>query len=210
MARQPTKPVRTGTSPRTIALIVGGIVVLGAVIFAAFGLESPDTGPALEEVAGSPSVDGDALPVLEDPTADPTVGTPAPTVSGADFDGTPVEITGEGAEIVVFMASWCPACDAELPELAAHLREGAVPDDVRVVSISTLHRPNGPNWPPQAWFERAGYPGDVLVDDADGSVAEAYGLSGTPFWVFLRDGEVQARTSGQLSMEVLDAVIADL
>lgn len=210
MARRPTKPVRTGTSPRTIALIAGAVVVVGAVVFAAFGLEGPDTGPSLEEVAGDPAVAGDRLPVLEDPTTDAAVGTAAPTATGADFDGTPVEITGEGAEVVVFMASWCPACDAELPELAAHLRDGRVPDDVRVVSVSTLHRPNGPNWPPQAWFERAGYPGDVLVDDADGSVAEAYGLSGTPFWVFLRDGEVQARAAGQLSMEVLDAVLADL
>lgn len=207
MARQ---PVATNRTPRNVALIVGGLAVVGALLFAAFGLEGPESGPGVDEVAGSPQVEGEALPVLQDPASDVAAGASAPTVVGADFDGEEVAITGEGAEIVVFMASWCPACDAELPELSAFLQEGRLADGVELTSVSTLHDDNRPNWPPQDWFARDDYPGDILVDDADGSVAEAFGLSGTPFWVFLDDGEVVARTSGQLSMDVLESAAIDL
>lgn len=207
MARQ---PVKKNTAPRTIALIVGGLAVVGVLVWAAFGLESPDSGPGVDEVAGAPDISGDALPVLEDPANDVATGATAPTVVGADFDGSEVTISGEGAEIVVFMASWCPACDAELPELSAFLHDGRLPDGVELTSVSTLHDDNRPNWPPQDWFARDDYPGDVIVDDADGSIAEAFGLSGTPFWVLLDDGEVVARTSGQLPMDTLEAAANDL
>ncbi len=207
MARQPTaKPSRT---PRTVALIVGGIAVLGALLFAAFGLET-DTGPSVAEVAGSPTVDGEALAVLDDPQNDPTVGQEAPTARGQDFDGQDVAVGEGGPEIVVFMASWCPACDAELPELSELLREGRLPGEVTVTSVATFHDANRPNWPPQDWFARQDYPGPILVDDADSSVAEAYGVSGTPFWVFLDDGQVVGRASGQLAMGVVEDVAGDL
>jgi hypothetical protein len=49
---------------------------VGAVLFAAFGLESDD-GPTVEEIAGSPEIEGDALPALNpDTDTDPAVGLP--------------------------------------------------------------------------------------------------------------------------------------
>lgn len=201
----------SGTSGKTIAIAVGIVLVAAALLFAAFGLgdDTDSDAPTLDEVAGSPTVEGDALPQLPD-GADPAVGAPAPRVEGADFDGEPVEIDPEQPTIVVFMASWCPACDADLPELTELLESGELPDDVEVISVSTSHAPDRPNWPPQDWFADAGYPGDIVVDDADGTIATAYGMSATPFWAFLQDGQVVGRAAGQLPMDAVTGVAADL
>jgi cytochrome c biogenesis protein CcmG, thiol:disulfide interchange protein DsbE len=204
VARQPTK-TKTATSPRQLLLYAGIAVVVGAVLFAAFGLESDD-GPTLEEIAGSPEVQGDALPPLAPEGEDVAVGSDAPVVTGADFDGTPTSIGDGEAEIVVFMASWCPACQAELPELVEWLDGGNLPDGVDLTVVATGLDPNRPPWPPSGWLERGGYTGDVLVDDADGLVAQTYGMSATPFWAVLQDGQVVTRAAGQLPMSQVEQI----
>lgn len=199
MARQPTS-TKSGASPRQILMYVGIAVAVGAVLFAAFGLESDD-GPTLEEIAGEPAVEGQALPPFQGDGDDPAAGMAAPVVTGADFDGT-AETIGDGdAEMIVFMASWCPACQAELPELVEWLDEGGLPDGVDLTVVATSLDPNRPPWPPSGWLERGGYTGPVLVDDADGSVAQAFGMSGTPFWTVVEDGQVVFRSAGQLGMQ---------
>jgi cytochrome c biogenesis protein CcmG, thiol:disulfide interchange protein DsbE len=198
----------SGASPRRLLLYVGTAVVVGALLFAAFGLDN-DTGPDVDEVAGSPSVSGQDLPPLPD-GEDPALGTTAPVTTGAGFDGQERTIGDDGAELVVFLASWCPACQAELPELVEWMQAGGPPDDVELTAVVTGLDPDRPNWPPQDWLEEEGYDGATLIDDADGSVAQAYGLSGTPFWVVLRDGEVVSRAAGQVPMEVVDQVATEI
>lgn len=205
MARQPKSKKKGGATPRQVLLYVGIAVVGAAVLYAAFGLESDD-GPSLEDVAGSPEIDGDALPAAAPDAEDTAVGSLAPTVTGADFDGTPTTIGDADAELIVFMASWCPACQAELPELVAWLDGGGLPDGVDLTVVSTGLDPNRPPWPPQGWLERGGYTGDLLVDDADGSVAQAYGLTGTPFWVVLQEGQLVTRASGQVGMGQIEQI----
>ena len=47
------------------------------------------------------------------------------------------------------------------------------------------------------------------MDDAQGTAAEAYGLSGFPFFAAVDgDGKVVERQSGEISMEQFDALIA--
>jgi thiol-disulfide isomerase/thioredoxin len=198
VAKQPAS-AKKSTSPRQILLYVGIAVAVGAVLFAAFGLESDD-GPTLEEVAGEPDVEGEPLPILQEGD-DPAAGADAPVVSGAGFDGTPETIGDGDAEMIVFMASWCPACQAELPELVEWLDEGGLPDGVDLTVVSTGLDPTRPPWPPSGWLERGGYTGPILVDDAEGSVAQAYGMSGTPFWTVVQDGQVVFRSAGQLGMQ---------
>jgi thiol-disulfide isomerase/thioredoxin len=72
----------------------------------------------------------------------------------------------------MFLASWCPACQAELPEVVTWLEQGNLPADVELTAIATGLDAGRPNWPPDAWFEAEGYDGRVLVDDADGQVAD--------------------------------------
>lgn len=198
MAKQPQKSKKgaAGPSPRQILMYVGIAVAVGAVLFAAFGLESDD-GPTLEEVAGEPAVDGQALPPLPE-GGDPALGSPAPVVAGQDFDGSEVTVGDGEAELLVFMASWCPACQAELPELVEWLDDPGLPEGVELTVVSTSHDPNRPPWPPQGWLERAGYDGPVLVDDAEGSVSRAYGMSATPFWAVVQDGQIVHRSAGQI------------
>jgi thiol-disulfide isomerase/thioredoxin len=184
----------SGRSPKSIAIAVGVLVLFAALVYAAFGIEG-NTGPSLEEVEGSPQVTGDALPPFAAEGGDPALGTAAPVTTGAGFDGTAATI-GEGDELVVFLASWCSFCREELPDLVEWLDAGNLPDGVTLTAVVTGLDPVAPNWPPQDWLAREGYTGAVVVDDADGSVASAYGMSGTPFWVALADGEVVARAAG--------------
>jgi thiol-disulfide isomerase/thioredoxin len=203
-----TRSRPTVGSPRRILWIVLGALSLGALLFAAFGIDSPEAA-SVEEVAGDPAIGGDALPPLEDPATDPTLGGPAPEVVGAGFDGEgEATIADGGGELVVFLASWCPACQAEVPELVEWVEAGGLPDDVELTAVVTGLDATRPNWPPQEWLEEEGWPGAVLVDDADGSVAAAYGLSGTPFTVAVRDGEVVARFAGQLPAGGFDELAA--
>ncbi len=208
MARQPQKKGSAGASPRQILLYVGIAVAVGAVLFAAFGLEGEEA-VTLEEVAGDPTIEGTALPFLPE-GGDPAVGSPAPVVSGADFDGTEVTIGDGDAELIVFMASWCPACRAELPELVEWLDEGNLPDGVELTVVSTGLDPNRPPWPPSGWLERGGYTGPVIVDDADGSINAAYGMSATPFWTAVKDGEVVFRQAGQIGPDQMTQLAQSL
>ena len=204
----------TDTRTRMIGLAVGLVVVLvaGLIAWSAAGdaedreaeRELRDT--ALEDIAGDPVITGDGLPPAGDPENDEAIGQPAPTVVGADFEGNPVSIGDTGnPQLIVFMASWCSFCREELPEVAEWLAEGGPDGDVEVIAVSTLHRPTETNWPPNAWFDRVGYPGAVLVDDAEGSVSSAFGLTGTPYWVAIdADGIVQVRASGRQSMDTIE------
>ncbi len=64
-------------------------------------------------------------------------GTVAPDFTLKDLDGLPVKLSElRGRRVVlVFWASWCPDCRAEVPELKAMYAE-ADPDKVTFVSVS--------------------------------------------------------------------------
>lgn len=64
-------------------------------------------------------------------------GAPAPDFTLKDIEGTPVSIKDFlGKKVVlVFWASWCPDCRAEVPELKA-MQANAAPEKVAFVSIS--------------------------------------------------------------------------
>ena len=186
---------------------VGAVVLVLAVVIgvlsAGESAESPDI-PTVDEVAGDPTIEGEGLsPAPQDPGDDTDIGSPAPVVHGEDFDDTPVTIGEPGQpQLIAFMASWCPACDEELPHVVDWLEAGNLPDDVELVSVATSHDRTRPNWPPQDWFAQAGYTAPVIVDDADSSIAQAYGLTATPYWVAVDgDGQVASRLTGIIGQE---------
>jgi thiol-disulfide isomerase/thioredoxin len=205
-------PTRGSTSKRSsssssLPLVLGGLaVIVLAVLIAVFTASGREEAVSVDELAGDPTIDGEALPAFGGDTGnDPALGTRAPVVSGTDFDDN-VTTLGETGQphLLLFLASWCPACQAELPEVVEWLEEGNLPADVELTAIATGLDSGRPNWPPDAWFEEEDYEGRILVDSADGAVAEAYGLSGTPYWVALdADGQVVARVSGMIEMEQL-------
>ena len=153
--------------------------------------------------ADQTEITGTPLPAFSD-GQDPAVGALAPVVRGHDFDGSPVDLGGETdtASIVVFMPHWCPHCQVELPDLVLWADDGTIPDDVRLVAVATSTDPGQNNFPPQEWFERESWPGEVLADSDNNAVAAAYGVTGFPFFVAIgTDGNVAARDAGELDQQ---------
>lgn len=142
---------------------------------------------------------------------DPAVGQAAPEVTGTDFDGTPVSMEADGRpKVILFLAHWCPHCQEEVPVVQTWVTAGGVPAGVDLISVATAIDPAAPNYPPDAWLAREGWTSPVIVDPTN-SVAQAYGLTAFPFWVFVGpDGNVRARTTGEVSITDLEAAIRGL
>jgi thiol-disulfide isomerase/thioredoxin len=155
-------------------------------------------------------VTGTPLPRYEG-GADAAVGRVIPTLDGASFDGTPVEITADGrAKLVLFVAHWCPHCQREVPRLTEHLRADPLPADVDLITVATGTSPDRPNYPPSAWLAREQWPGrTILADSNDSRAADAFGLSAYPFFAAIdKDGKLVARTSGELTTDQFDELVA--
>lgn len=211
--RQPVRPAgRSGASPsRLVPIAVGVAVVAFAVLIGVLSTREQADRVAVDDIAGTVTIEGARLaPFGGEPGTDPFRGQPAPIVAGAGFDGSPVTLGGgQGRpQIVAFMASWCPACQQELPVMVDWIDAGGVPEDVALVVVSTGLDDRRPNWPPNAWLDEEGYTGPVLVDDAAGSVAGAFGLSATPFWVVIdAQGDIAFRFAGMLSQQQMAELV---
>ncbi|MCA1784013.1 MAG: TlpA family protein disulfide reductase [Intrasporangiaceae bacterium] len=209
----PRAEARRAAEKRRRLLLIGGgaAIVLLAVGIAVASVGESASRVTVDDVASDIEVSGEPLPAFAgDPTNDPAIGLTAPVVDGQGFDGEARQVGGaSGPQLIAFMASWCPACGQEMPELTTWVDEERLPDGVDLVVVSTFLDEGQPNWPPDEWFDGFGYPGPVMVDDARSTASEAFGLSGTPFWVAVdADGEVVWRTSGLIPMELLDEVAA--
>jgi len=169
-----------------------------------------DDGGSSDLAAFAPvTVSGTNLPGFTATEGDPAIGELAPTVTGEAPDGAPVTVGGATGEptLIAFLAHWCPHCQRELPRLVDLAEQGAF-EGVRTVAVLTATDANAPNYPPAPWLEDEGWSGDVLVDDEATSAAVAYGLAGYPFLVVLDgDGQVVARTSGELPAEDVAALV---
>jgi cytochrome c biogenesis protein CcmG/thiol:disulfide interchange protein DsbE len=135
----------------------------------------------------------------------------APTVQGADFDGTPVAIQPNGRPTaIMFIAHWCPHCQREVPVVQSWIDANGMPPNVDFLSVATGIDPSRPNYPPDEWLAREGWTVPVIVDPTN-SVAMAYGLPAYPYWVFLDgDGKVVARTTGELTTAQLVAYLGSI
>lgn len=166
----------------------------------------PDVVPEEYRAAIGPvDVIGDPLPALEtDIAADPALGTAAPTLVGLGFDGQPVRVdaTANGSTMVVFLAHWCPHCNAEVPRLTQLRDEGRLPESLDIVAVATASDPQRPNFPPGEWLADVDWTWPAMMDGVDATgawtAAGAYGVSSFPFVVLLDgDGNVVARWSGE-------------
>lgn len=191
--------------------IIGGVVGLALVVLLAVAIAGEEEADASIGF-GDPTVTGDPLPVYNSgsPT-DPVVGLTAPEAVGADWEENEVRIEADGrAKIILFLAHWCPHCQAEVPVVQDWLDAGNLPDDVDIYSVATQTDRLRPNWPPQDWLEDEGWTVPVIMDDQIGTVGASYGMAGTPFYVVL-DGEnnVVRRVSGEIGTAGLDVLVAE-
>ena len=169
--------------------------------------DRPSDLPAVSDPAGqTPVVSGTPLPAFTSPSDDPAVGDTIPTVTTPTAS---IELNGR-AKVLLFLAHWCPHCQAEVPVVQDWIDAGSLPDDVDLISVSTGIDPSRPNYPPDEWLEREGWTSPVIVDES-GAVADAYGLSAFPYWVFVNaDGTVAGRLTGELRTSDLDTIVAGL
>ncbi len=185
-----------------IAFGVIAVALVGAIVFS--------SDEAIGSETGDVEIDG-ALPPFLNGQADQALGMAAPEVTGIDFAGDPVEITNDGsAKAIVFLAHWCPHCQAEVPRVQAWLEAGGGVEGVDIYSVTTSMNSAQPNYPPSEWLDREGWTPPVLRDDSDSSALAAYGAGGFPYWVFVdADGNVTRRSSGQLDIATLETFMAE-
>ncbi len=216
----------SGISPKAwIGLGVAVLLIGGIVFFATRGDDSTADGnsPDTTEQPGTSfpdsqpvTITGDALPAFDPEAAvDPAIGMEVPSLSGLNFQGDEVVVdpATNGPYMIVFLAHWCPHCNAEVPRLLDWKNSGAVPAQLNVLGVATAAAEGQANYPPVSWFSNKGWSWPVLVDEAlgagaAGKAAVAYGASGWPYFVIVgADGLVKARASGQQEVAKLQAIV---
>lgn len=199
----------SGSKTGLIIGIVGGIVVLGLIALVLTGTDE------IGAEFGEPTVSGQFLSAMPpQQTVDTSAnGQPIPTVDGEDFDGDEVTIdpTDGRAKAIVFLAHWCPHCQAEVPRVQSWLDSGGGDPDVDMYSVATSMNSARGNYPPSDWLDNEGWTIPVVRDNRENEVLLSYGAGGFPYWVFTNsDGSVALRTSGELEIGQLEEIIAGL
>ncbi len=199
-----------------VAAVVVAAGVVAVVVSRSGGGSSGSAATTLYETAPV-TVTGNPLPAtpagasgLIDPSTDPAVGRPVPTLSGVTFDGSPVVVGTPGhPTIVAFVAHWCPHCQAEVPRLQQWRTDGSLPAGVDWATVSTSVDAGAPNYPPSAWLSRVGWTAPVLADSVDTTAGQAWGLQSFPYLVAVRaDGTVAARGVGELTLDEVRTLVA--
>ena len=189
---------------RLVLVLVGLAVVAFVGVVAVLSAGETSDVPSLSDVAAPVTVEGDVItvPLPEDAgVPDPAVGLPSPVVTALDYADEPVTIGEPGrAQVLVFLAHWCPVCEQELPTLRDIVTADGVPDGVDLVLVTTGLDPGRPNWPPKRWLEDAGLGGVTTVrDDTGDPMMRAFGLRAYPAWAVIdAEGTVVARRQGLL------------
>lgn len=200
---------------RNRVLLWGGlaVVVVIAIVVAVVAGGGSDSADATKYETAPLKVTGSPLPRFDDSlSTDPAVGEEIPTLQGKSvFDGSPVTVEPNGKpQAVVFVAHWCPHCQAEVPRIVSLAKQGVF-DGIDVTAVATGTNTQADNYPPSAWMKREDWPFPVMADNPSGAAATAYGLSAYPFFVLVdADGKVAGRGSGEISPDLIKANIEAL
>ena len=93
-----------------------------------------------------------------------------PKLAGQTFDGSDLTIDPADGKpkVIVFLAHWCPHCQAEVPLIKEYIDSGNAPSDVEFYSVATQTDAGKANYPPSGWLAREGWQPPVLLDDSSG------------------------------------------
>lgn len=203
------KAANAGDGSKKIWIIAAVVLVVGLAGVMAVALAGEETASEVRaNQTAEVTVTGDPVPPA-DPEGAAPAGVSTPELSGTSLDGDPMAIEHDGApKVIGFFTHWCPHCQAEVPEVSEWYNADNAPDDVDVVAVSTAVNPTSDNYPPSDWFEREDWEVPTLLDDAASSAANAFGLTGYPYWVAVdAEGELVAQRSGRIGIEELERLI---
>jgi len=195
------------TKPRRNRVLMWGglvVIVVVAIVVAIVAGGGGDSADATKFETAPVKVSGPRLPEYDaEAASDPAIGETVPTLQGKSVDdGSPVTIGPDGGgepQAIVFVAHWCPHCQAEVPRLVALAKQGAF-EGVKVSAVATSTSDQAPNYPPSKWLQDAHWPFPVMADSKTGTAGRAYGLSAFPYFVLLNpDGTVAGRATGEVS-----------
>jgi thiol-disulfide isomerase/thioredoxin len=190
-----------------VVIVVVAAAAIAAVLATRGGGNDDNAGSSTGSTIGgfgTVTVEGAPLDPPPDSGTDPDIGKAVPTVSGTNYQGTPVAIEPgkHGPMMIVVMAHWCPHCNREIPLLVDWKKSGKVPDGLEVVGVSTAASSQAPNYPPAEWIQKIGWDWPVIADDEQQTAAVALGTPGYPYLLFVdADGNMLARTSGEQPIE---------
>jgi len=186
-SRQARKQQRTAQKRKTrlqnAALIVGGVILIGAVLALAFS-STPNVMVGLAQI-GKP-IANFSLTDLH-----------GVTHSIADYKGRPVLING--------WATWCPPCKAEMPALhdfyLKHKAEG-----FELLAVNSGESQSAV----QQFIDQQGFTFPVLLDTHK-DVLDGLGVSGLPTSIFVgRDGTVKTIHIGGLTPDAIEQQLTPL
>jgi len=194
-----------------------GLAVAGSLIFATAGCASKDKANEGTVADGKAStaenqpvtVTGEALVAVKSFNGDPAIGKDVPKLEGFDFQGKPVKYDfSEGPTMLVFLAHWCPHCNAEIPVLLKWKNSGQMPANLKVLGVSTGVDPTRSNYPPSKWLPGMGWQWPIMADSKDQKAGQAFGVSSYPYFVIIgADGKVKLRNSGEVPANQLTPMI---
>ncbi len=137
-----------------------------------------------------------ALPEAPAPAVAPATGSGAGRMVDftlRDTAGRPVTLSRaahEASVLLVFWATWCPYCNAAVPEINA-LHAGTAAAGLRILAVDYKESPETVD----AFIRAKGVTYRVLLDP-DGAVARAYGVVGIPTYVLIdRAGKIVYRAN---------------
>jgi peroxiredoxin len=193
--------VRVRPVLRPLALVLAGVLALGACSTASTGSGRTETG----EQAGYISGDGSARTWTPEDRGEPVA------LAGTDFTGAPVDVAQWRGDVVV-LNTWyaaCPPCRAEAPDLVA-LATDYADRGVRLLGINGTDDAGAA----QAFERTFGIPYPSLADTDGQAIAALQGsvpLQAVPTTVVLdREGRVAARVLGLAEGSTLRAMVDDL
>ncbi|MEN9644528.1 MAG: hypothetical protein RL238_1197 [Actinomycetota bacterium] len=226
--RKAAAKAANGGGSKTWMWVTIGVLVVVAVVGVVIATSGGDDSPAASDTTAADSgglddlptsqpvtVTGDPLPAYNpDAGSDDALGLTAPILDGFNFNSQPIKVdAAEGPYMLVFLAHWCPHCNAEVPRLLDWKNSGAIPAELRVIGVATAVSETSVNFPPAEWFSNKGWAWPVLVDEAQGDgaagkAAQAYGASGWPYFVIVgADGKVKVRVSGEVEISDLQKIV---